>query len=571
MTLGSIYSSTCLSLGQLLATDRRLRIPVYQRAYAWTSRQAGRLLDDILTMMEEGEETGAADAGRFYFLGAMVLLGKNESGAPEDGETSGKIYDVIDGQQRLVSLTILLAVLRDHCLEAGDTAAAALADAAINADDTAGKTSQPRLSLRLSEAAFFESTVQRPGASLTEPDSAVPLGSAAQIMENLAGFRHEIANLDARKRRRLLSFLLERCVTAVIETTDIENAYRIYLTLNDRGLVLSRSSILKAYLLGDLTGDEQARLHETWAGWEASIGEQRLDELFSHVHKIAGRRGTPITTELLALGRQRGAARLLDDEIAPYARIFTHLAAIADGSSTPVSVVERYLHYLCWLRHSEWMPSALVALSRFGSEGEEINGFMRQLDRLSYAMLILGYGSDKRVVRYRAVLGALKSGDDKALAEALKISGTEQRNIIYNLSNDMHARNKPCCRLVLLRVNDWLTGDVTMEDPGSVTVEHVMPRNPRRDSQWTKSYSDPNERTRRVRWLGNLVLVRKEHNDAARNAEFPAKKEIFFPNGAAHPFALTDLLRERENWGPDDIAEHNALVMGIVKQMWGLT
>lgn len=83
-------------LHRIFSRDYQFRMPVFQRPYTWGVTQALQLLDDITT--------ASADADSPYFLGSIVLLASTED---------PRVRDVIDGQQRLVTLTILLSVLRE--------------------------------------------------------------------------------------------------------------------------------------------------------------------------------------------------------------------------------------------------------------------------------------------------------------------------------------------------------------------------------------------------------------------------------------------------------------------------
>jgi uncharacterized protein with ParB-like and HNH nuclease domain len=87
-------------IGHLLQ-DSKLQVPTYQRSYAWTDKNVTQLFKDLGTAIAEGE--------REYFLGSIVLI----------GETAVR-PSVVDGQQRLATITILLAAIRDYFQAKGD-------------------------------------------------------------------------------------------------------------------------------------------------------------------------------------------------------------------------------------------------------------------------------------------------------------------------------------------------------------------------------------------------------------------------------------------------------------------
>ena len=127
-----------LRLEQLFSESFLLRIPDFQREYVWETDQAMQLLDDIAEACMSGRST--------YFLGSLVLVGSSESGAT---------WDVIDGQQRITTLVLLLATLRD--LEEDDQFRESL-DYRLNdpGDPVVGRSATPRLVLRELDREFGE-------------------------------------------------------------------------------------------------------------------------------------------------------------------------------------------------------------------------------------------------------------------------------------------------------------------------------------------------------------------------------------------------------------------------------
>ena len=98
-----------LCLAELLADPHRLSVPAYQRPYSWTRREADQLLEDVLAAA--GVESAVA-AEPDYFLGTVLLLDAEPADTPAEGGGQLRLLDIVDGQQRLVTLTILASVLR---------------------------------------------------------------------------------------------------------------------------------------------------------------------------------------------------------------------------------------------------------------------------------------------------------------------------------------------------------------------------------------------------------------------------------------------------------------------------
>lgn len=133
-----------MGIGKLLL-DRRLAVPKYQRSYSWTEEEVGELWDDLIRALDEGYTD--------YFLGTVVL--STSSDEREDGD-DGPF--VIDGQQRLATISLLLVALRDLYVAEGNETRAALVERFLSDHDVETLEIQPRLTLNEENAEFFEQT-----------------------------------------------------------------------------------------------------------------------------------------------------------------------------------------------------------------------------------------------------------------------------------------------------------------------------------------------------------------------------------------------------------------------------
>ena len=202
-------------------------IPPYQRPYAWEIQQVSELFDDLLDAMAPNSHSEG-----LYFLGSIVLV--KTPAAPE--------AKVVDGQQRLTTMTILLSVLRDLTddveLKIGRDA---YVKQAANRD-----LEQPerlRLHLRPRDQDFFESNVQQRDATANLPRIDGLEGSQARIVENAMHYRERLLDMTDKKRNNLISFILTSCYLVVVTVPTDAAARRIFTVLNARGLDLTATDI----------------------------------------------------------------------------------------------------------------------------------------------------------------------------------------------------------------------------------------------------------------------------------------------------------------------------------------
>jgi Protein of unknown function DUF262/Protein of unknown function (DUF1524) len=565
--MSSQFAARSVRLGQLFADPLQIEAPPYQRSYAWTSTEAGRLLDDITTAMEaEGEGAETAD----YFLGTMLFIDADRAALLRDGwplTGTARAFEVVDGLQRLTTLTILFCVLRD--LDASDRAAshAGLATA-IRAGR--GDAAKSRLTLRGTDEKFFQAYVRGAGACRTMPDDDRLSPAEARILEVREHYLAALVDVDAAQRHRIAEFLLEHCAVVLVATVGIDRAHRMFMVLNDTGKPLARNDILKAELLGSIPGGVAGSACATWDAVEAKLGDE-FEGLFSHIRGMYGRPGGQVIAGVRAVAAECGGAEaFIGNVLAPSAAILHDLRHAQHTGSAQSAEIARTLSYLAWLPSSDWIAPAMLWWLGKGKDPAELAWLLRGLDRLAYGLRIMGIGASKRAKRFGGIVTAIRSGADlKAAGSPLELLRDEIRTIGYNLK-DLHARSAPLCKLVLLRLNDEMAGRPQNLAIGELTVEHVLPKKHGAGSAWRGAFPDAQEREQCTEALGNLVLVSKAQNDKAGNLEFARKHAIYFPPSGGPVPAINEYVRRQKAWTPAQVKERDEDLMKRLHALWNL-
>jgi len=564
------FSASCMTIGEMLGGHLRLSVPGYQRPYAWTTHQAAQLLDDILLAVDDPASDAAGNsAGSDYFLGAVVLMEAETGDRAAMSPSPGVTHEIVDGLQRLVTMTILLAVLRDIAADDDAKASAMAARCILDRDERDDCSDEGQLRLRLSGEThrFFYDFVQQPGASSAMPaDDDLPTPEARL----LAVREHLMASLigESRARRRqLLEYILGSCHCAVISARTLDRAHQIFAVLNDRGMPLARGDILKAQILGEVPADRRTALNHRWRDVEHALGGS-LEELFSHLRTIEGRSRARIIDEIrMLVDRSGNAERFVESTLFPYAEILKCIREIPRSVlTTPVWAP---LRYLGWLSSHDWIPPLMLYWRRVKGDPDRLAAFLARLERLAYGLRVLGIGSDKRATRYRAVLEAIRVGRIDHPTSPLDLSRDEQRLIAFNLRT-LHTRSQLACKLVLLRLNDLMAGQPQHLDPAAFTVEHVLPQKPGRSSQWCEWFPRTDERAQCTQSIGNLILVSRDENEQASNLDFARKLEIYFGKGAERQPLITRDIQRCAEWRPADVRNREEQLIGLIAAHWRL-
>ena len=256
-------------------TTSACSIPRYQRPYAWGTEQAEALLDDLLGFL--GETNEPINQLNPYFLGSIVLI------KPE-GDANA---EVVDGQQRLTTLTILLAALRES-LPADCNPEQLTQFLYEKGNEFTGTQNRYRLTLRERDAEFFQEFVLDEGGfeRLAQLDASPLSDSQLNIRNNALQFIERLQAISDERRFRLAQFIVTGCLLVVVSTPDFDAAYRIFSVLNDRGLELSPTDILKSEIIGQIPAHHQNDYNNKWEDQEENLGREAFRELFSHIRMI---------------------------------------------------------------------------------------------------------------------------------------------------------------------------------------------------------------------------------------------------------------------------------------------
>ncbi|QZZ18953.1 DUF262 domain-containing protein [Leptothermofonsia sichuanensis E412] len=210
-------------------------------------------------------------------MGSIVLI-KNED-APE--------ADVVDGQQRLTTITILLAILRS--LLSQESASEVTKFIYQKGNRFEGTDDRYRLKLRERDEDFFRKYIQDEKSlnALLELDTSQLTDSQRNIQTNARYFLEELRQISEQRLEQFVHYLMTRCFLVVVSTPDLDSAYRIFSILNARGLDLSLTDLLKSEIIGAIATSQQEKYTRIWEDEEEDLGRETFQELFSHIRMIS--------------------------------------------------------------------------------------------------------------------------------------------------------------------------------------------------------------------------------------------------------------------------------------------
>jgi hypothetical protein len=545
----------------------QFEIPDYQRPYAWTTEQATELFEDLVSAMQDARMSGTSSQ---YFLGSIVLI---------KGDREPKSF-VVDGQQRLSTLTMLFAVLR-----------AVMPDAADDITDflykkgkiSLGERNEYRLIAREEDAEFFRTNIQEPGGITQLVISTDKLeDSRLRYRENAARLLEKAKALLPDDLTALWKFLANDCSLVVISTPDLEAAYRIFSVLNNRGLDLAPIDIIKAEVLGSirtLAGEVQSRAYaKEWSRIETMLGRDAFGDLFGHIRTIYAKqkqRATLVKEFLDHVTEYKKPIDLIDKVIKPYAEVWDF---VRDADFEATEQAEEINEHLSWLNRvdfKDWVPPALIYFKRFRQQPQRLAEFFQLLERLTYFLLVTKAGINERIEIYSKLTKEIEPESfdgDVIVLKTLELSNNQKHEFLAALDGDIY-RKLPRARMALMLRLEALVSDGSKKQAfDHLSLEHVLPQTPRADSDWIKWFPDEDERDAWTHRLANLVPLHVRKNPSASNYEFATKKDVYFKGkGKASPFVLTQEVRSECDWTPSLLSDRQKRLVGVFEHHWDLT
>lgn len=538
-------------------SDVQFVVPEYQRPYTWGTNEALQLVDDLEDALErDGDEP--------YFLGSLILVNPDSLRA-----------EVIDGQQRLTTLTILLSVLRD--LVQDGVLKYRIHSFVEQEADTADGEPTLRLKLRPRDCGFFKTNVQSMGGTVALvdlKDGKLENDAQRRIRDNANAIRARLYEWDQKKLQDFYNLLAWRTFLVVVSTLDLSSAYRIFSVMNSRGLPLAPSDIFKSYVVGAIEGDK-SEYAKRWEDLEVDLGRDDFTDLFFHLRAIfsKARAAKNIVEEfpeqvLKPYLEHENGDGFIDEVLEPYAKAYLCLLS-QDFQGANAGEINAWMKRLNQLDNKDWRPVALWALTNHSDDSRFLVEFFKKLERLAASMLLRRVYATPRVQRYMELLRQLDAGEGLS-AEKFELTSDERRESYERLNGEVYAKTS-LCKYVLLRLDEILADapGVTY-DHKIISVEHVLPQNPRDNSLWLEDFTDE----QRAYWthrLGNLLLLNRKKNSQARNYDFAKKKNTYFQkDGGISVFAITTQVINQSEWTPEVVEKRHNELVDLLSGEWDL-
>lgn len=550
-------------LSKIFSADFEYHIPGYQRPYAWTEEETGILFDDLYEFFQ----TEAIDN---YFLGSIVLI-KDEN----------KPYaDVIDGQQRLTTLSILFSVMANsfHTEAYRNNCKKYLQE---EGNILEGIAAQPRIFLRDWDQDFFSKYIQDIQLDALVQIDPVTLDTEAKrhIQKNCTVLREKFSEVfnDENDLLKFTQFILTRCFLVVVSTPNQESAFRVFSVMNSRGLDLLPTDIIKSMTIGKLPKDEEQKYTEKWEELENLTGRDGFNEVFTHTRTIFAKERPKknLLDEFKEyVIKQTSPKSLVDEYLIPYTEAYVCLKNCDFFSTQNAEEINELLLWLNKTNNHDWMPPAIKFLTDHKNDSVYILWFIRKLERLASYLLVTAKDVNQRMERYKWILVEMESRPDNNLTaplENIELTDWEKQQFIDALNGEIYSMTAKRRNYIIQRLDSFLSDGGATYNTKLFTIEHVLPQHPSADSEWMKLWPDTQTQRFWLNKIANLVPLTRQRNSAAQNYDFNTKKIKYFQskNGTSS-YTLTTQVINIAAWTPEVVEARQKDLEEIFISKWDL-
>jgi hypothetical protein len=544
-----------LGLASILKQNQ-LAVPPNQREYSWTEKEVRTLFQDFAKAIAEGSSS--------YFLGTIVTIPRAE-----------KPLEVVDGQQRLATTAIMLSAIRDYLRTRDAMIAESIDSEFLTVIDRSNRARVPRLRLNLDDNDYFR-------ARLTGANEIPPISKASHKLLDAAFTEARgqvgkiVAGYDEKDHgdvlNRWITFMEARALAVLLRVPNDSDAYRMFETLNDRGLRTSQSDLVKNYLFGR-SGDRIAEVQQKWAymrGALETIEEEDITITFLR-HALTVVNGFVRETQVYDTVQNIAKAAQPVVTFASQLETLAHAYAATYNSEHEKwnkysDATRRAIEVLNLFDIKPLRPLMLAIAQKFSDRDTE-NAFQFCVS-LSVRLMIAGSTRTGSVEEGIAAVGHniyIEKSQNAATLKAELKTLTPTDGVFTAAFENASVSNRKLARyylrsMELAAANEPEPWHIPNDDRTAINLEHVLPEKP--EGNWPQ-FTEEQVKLYYKR-IGNLCLLRASDNSAAKSASFADKKPIL----AKSPYLLTQQIGKAANWGWEEIVERQKRLAAVAVKTW---
>ncbi len=555
---------------QLLGNGLSYKIPAFQRDYSWTEEEWEDLWQDIIAMFD-GEEPEQA-----HYMGYLVLQSTNQ-----------KSFDVIDGQQRITTLSVIilagLAYIQDLVesnldIDRNSQRKTQLLNSYIGYVDPVTLLTNPKLTLNRHNDNFYQDnlvtlkkTIPQRGFNSSEHQ----LRKCFEWFKKHISARFGMHEQSGQDYTVMLDQMVDKLFFTVITVTDELNAFKVFETLNARGVQLSATDLLKNYLFSIVSSesDKPQNLHRLEQKWEQIVGVLGKESFTDFIRVFWNSRYKTVRkTDLFKTIRKNitNAAQVFDliSSLDSDARIY---AALRDPSDDTWNKQEsKILAQLMMYRVKQPLSLLMASYNAYFDQQRDLfTKILHTLDVLSFRYnVICGLPAIDQEPIYNQLAIKVSNNtinDHHAIFEALAPIYPSDDKFKQAFSDKnlktTNTRNGKIVRHILFSLDKQKSNAALDANSEKYNLEHILPENP--EDGWD-AFSD-NQLERFTYRIGNMALLETSINNKLGNTAYEHKKEGY---AKSHITTTQSIPNHYNQWTPQSITQRQEQLAKLAATVW---
>jgi uncharacterized protein with ParB-like and HNH nuclease domain len=538
--------------------SKRFKVPAYQRSYAWEIEHVDALLSDISEAIKSKEKE--------YFLGSIVVTG------PID-----RRYEVVDGQQRLTTVSLLVSAIRDRFRQDEDhEAETSIRNDFLASVDRKTKDREPRLILNEVDNEIYQDLIDDRSAV---DKKRYPRQSHKRLLlasDFLAGYIDRLcqeAHDSEETLHEWLDYLETNLKVILVTAPDDSNAFVIFETLNDRGLELAISDLLKNFLFHK-SGDKLEEAKDRWLTMVATLESASDDPLVvSYLRHF--------TMSKYGLVREKDLFGLIKRKITSKRLAIQYSTELSNTAKTYAALINS--DHEMWRKYDQTTRESVVAFNLLGMvqvrpllltilekfDPKKVSIAFKRLVAVSVRFQIVGGAGGGTLERiYSEAAKGVSEGKISSIKEILSGFSILPSDSVFEQAFSIATTSKPALARYYLRTLEQGVPDATEElipndNTQKVNLEHILPLSP--SDPWTKEWN-PEDLRAYQRRLGNLAIMSAKSNSTFGNDSFKEKKAVFKES----PFWFTSLISAYNKWDKEAIQDRQEKMAKAAVAVWSL-
>ncbi len=560
MESNHLLDTKTVNSNEVLGNGKKYVVPQYQRDYSWKEDNWEDLWADILLVLESNS---------VHYMGAIVLQSRGN-----------KIYNIIDGQQRLTTITIIalaciskIKELAENNIEkeANLERVKLLSSKFIGEKEPTSLTYYSKMSLNENNNYFFQSyilPIRNPPTLSPYKDSDKLLFKSFHFFKEKINKHFEINPQGEEIAKFLNEKVAERLMFIQIIVENELRAYAVFETLNSRGVGLTVTDLLKNYLFSIVPEIDLYHVRTQWSKIVDTVGLDNfpvfLRDYWISRNKLV--RQEYIYKNIRTKIQNVDQLTLLMDELEKNAELYVALHHSNDVSWSGNKETKKRIKELEIFQIKYCFPILLIAYQKMPTHFDKV---LKMITVISFRSTVIrgNYSGRLEEVYNKASIkianGEIKTPQQLAdVIQELYLNDVDFKNDFSTIALNTR-KNKKLIRYILFEIENQISNNSYDFEEHSATIEHILPENP--SEKW-ESYFPRSELDNYVVRLGNYTLLEATKNRDIGNKLYEEKISVYESSG----FEMTKKISYPE-WTPFFLDKRQSDLAKIATSIWKIS